>query len=155
MPMAQQVSFRATLVQSGKTATGIVVPPDLVARLGPGKRPPVLVTIKGHTYRSTVAVMGGRFMVGVSAGNRAQAGVAGGDEIEVTLELDQSPREVTVPADLAEALAADPAAAAQFGRLSYSRKQAHVLAVEGAKTADTRSRRVAKAVAALRAGSAG
>jgi hypothetical protein len=150
-----RVSFRTTIAQSGKTATGIVIPPELVEQLAAGKRPPVRVTIAGHTYRSTVAVMGGAFMVGVSAENRAQARVAGGDEVEVTIELDHSPRTVTVPADLAEALAADPAAAAQFDRLSYSRKQAHVLSVEGAKTPDTRGRRIAKAVAALRAGSAG
>src|ERR1035441_7176295 len=96
-----QAAFRTTIVQSGKSITGIEVPAEIVARLGPGKRPPVRVTVNGYTYRSTVAVMGGAYMVALSAENRAQAGVAGGDEAEVTLELDTSPREVTVPADLA------------------------------------------------------
>src|ERR1022692_2931566 len=86
-----RAAFRTTIVQSGKSITGIEVPAEIVARLGPGKRPPV---------RSTVAVRAGAYMVALSAENRAQAGVAGGDEAEVTLELDTSPREVTVPADL-------------------------------------------------------
>jgi hypothetical protein len=95
--------FRATIEQSGKTATGIRVPDDVVAGLGAGKRPSVRVTIRGHTYRSTVASMGGAFMVGVSAENRATAGVVGGDEVDVDIELDTAPREVTVPADFAKA----------------------------------------------------
>jgi len=145
-----RVSFRTTILRAGKTATGIEVPPELVAILGTTKRPPVLVTINGHTYRSTVAVMGGVFMVGVSAENRESASVAGGDEVDVELELDTAPREVAVPADLAEALDHDPDAKKRFDSLSYSHKRAHVLAVEGAKTADTRQRRIAKAVSMLR-----
>jgi hypothetical protein len=150
-----RVRFRTTIRQSGKTATGIVVPAELVARLGTAKRPPVRVTINGHTYRSTVAVMGGAFMVGVSAENRAQADVAGGDEVDVELELDAGPREVSVPPDLAAALEDDPAARERFDSLSYSHKRAHVLSVEGAKTAETRDRRLAKVISTLRAESAG
>lgn len=142
--------FRATLLASGKTATGIQVPDEIVARLGAGKRPPVRVTINGHTYRNTVAVMGGVFMVGVSAENRAAAGVGAGDEIDVDLELDTEPREVTVPADLAEALNRDPAVRRRFDALSYSGRRRHVLAVEDAKTPETRQRRIAKAVDSLR-----
>ena len=150
-----RAAFRTTIVQSGKSITGIEVPAEIVARLGPGKRPSVRVTVNGYTYRSTVAVMGGAYMVALSAENRAQAGVAGGDEAEVTLELDTSPREVTVPADLAQALGRDPVAQRQFDGLSYSRKQVHVLSIEGAKTAGTRSRRVAKAITTLRQEAAG
>lgn len=150
-----RVRFRTTIVQSGKTATGIEVPAELVARLGTSKRPPVRVTINGYTYRSTVAVMSGAFMVAVSAENRAHAGIAGGDEVDVELELDAGPREVTVPADLAEALDSDPAARKRFDSLSYSHKRAQVLSIEGAKTAQTRDRRIAKAISMLRAESAG
>jgi hypothetical protein len=146
------VRFRATLQLGGKTATGIEVPTEVVERLGAGKRPPVRVTIKGHTYRTTIAPMGGRFMLPVSADNRTSAGVVAGDEVDIDLALDTEPREVSVPPDLAEALDADPDAKQHFDGLSYSHKLRHVLAIEGAKTAETRQRRVAKAVSALREG---
>ena len=110
------------------------------------------MTINGFTYRSTIAVMGGVFMVGVSAENRAGAGVAGGDEVDVDIELDTAPREVTVPPDFAAALDAEPAARATFERLSYSNKSWHVLQVTGAKTEETRQRRIAKSIDALREG---
>jgi hypothetical protein len=146
------VMFRATVEQSGKTATGIEVPSSVVEGLGAGKRPPVRVTIKGHTYRSTVASMGGRFMVGVSAENREAAGVASGDEVDVEIELDTAPREVTVPPDFKEALKKDAKAKKTFDGLSYSNKGWHVQSIEGAKTDETRQRRIAKSVAALREG---
>lgn len=146
--------FRTTILQSGKTTTGIQVPDEVVAALGPGKRPAVRVTINGYTYRSTVAVMGGAFMVGVSAQHRAGAGVAGGDEVDVDMELDTAPREVRVPEDLAAALAAEPAAGRTFDGLSYSNRSWHVLQVEGAKTDQTRQRRIAKSVDALKDGRA-
>lgn len=143
--------FRTTLVSNGRTATGIRVPPEIVANLGKGKRPPVSVTINdGHTYRSTVAVMGGEYLVGVSAENRVKAGVVAGDVIDVELELDTSPREVTVPDDLAAAL--DPEARRRFDGMSYSNRLRHVLAVEGAKAAQTRQRRIAAVVSAMREG---
>ncbi len=144
--------FQATILLSGKTATGITVPAEVVAALGAGKRPPVRVTINGYTYRSTVAPMGGIFMVGVSAENRAAAGVRAGDEVEVTLEHDAQPREVTVPADFVEALDGDAEARGFFEGLSYSNRLRHVLAIEQAKTAETRRRRIAKAVDSLREG---
>ena len=144
--------FRATLETEGKTATGINVPAEVVEALGAGKRPRVKVTINGHTYRSSVAVLGGRYMLGVSAENRAAAHVEGGDTIEVELELDTAPREVTVPPDLAAALAAEPAAQATFDALSYSNKSWHVLQIEGAKSDETRQRRVARSIEALAAG---
>jgi hypothetical protein len=147
--------FRATIELAGKTATGFQVPDDVVTALGAGRRPPVRVTIGGHTYRSTVASMGGRFMVGVSAQNRTAAAVAAGDEVDVDLELDTEPREVAVPEDLAAALDGEPAARRFFDGLSYSRKQWFVLRIEQAKKAETRSRRLDEAVTMLREGRSG
>jgi hypothetical protein len=146
------MKFRTTLLLGGKTATGIRIPPEIVASLGSGKKPAVRVTINGYTYRSTVATLSGEFMVGVSAEVREKAGVAAGDEIEVELELDTAPREVTVPPDFAEALDADPAARRFFDSLSYSNRLRHVLSVEDAKTPETRQRRIAKAVSTLHEG---
>jgi hypothetical protein len=144
--------FRAVLELHGKTATGVEVPPEVVESLGAGKRPPVTVTVNGHTWRSTVAPMGGRFLLGVSAENREAAGVAAGDELDVEVELDTAPRVVEVPPDLAAALDADPAVRARFDKLSYSHQRQHVMAVEEAKAAETRARRIAKTVEALRQG---
>ena len=146
--------FHTTILQGGKTATGIQVPDEVVTALGAGRRPPVKVTINGYTYRSTVAVMGGAYMVGVSAEHRAGAGVAGGDEVDVDLELDTAPREVEVPPDLAAALDAEPAARSTFDGLSYSNRSWHVLQVTGAKTEETRQRRIARSVDLLKQGRA-
>jgi hypothetical protein len=144
--------FRTAIVLGGKTATGFEVPAEVVAALGSGKRPAVRVTINGHTYRSTVAVMGGLHMLPLSAENRAQAGVAAGDAVEVELVLDTEPREVTVPPDLASALETDLVAKENFLGLSYSNKRGFVQQVEGAKTEETRRRRIDRVVSALRAG---
>jgi len=144
--------FRTTLLQGDKTATGMRVPDEVVESLGKGQRPAVRVTINGFTYRNTIAVMGGVYMVGVSAENRAGAGVAGGDEVDVDIELDTAPREVTVPADFAAALETEPDARRTFDGLSYSNKSWHVLSVEGAKTDETWQRRIARSVGALREG---
>lgn len=144
--------FRAVIQLGGKTATGIQVPPEVVAGLGKSKRPPVRVTINGYTYRSTVATMGGEFLLPVSAEVREGAGVAAGDEVEVDVELDTEPREVSVPPDFAEALGGDADAKRCFEGLSYSNKRRLVLAIEDAKTPETRQRRIAKTVEALREG---
>jgi hypothetical protein len=144
--------FRTRIQQSGRTATGIQVPEDVVEALGSGKRPPVKVTINGYEYRSTVAVMGGVYMVGISAEHRAGAGVAGGDQVDVEMDLDTAPRQVTMPADLGAALDAEPAARRTYDGLSYSNKSWHVLQVEGAKTDETRQRRIAKSVNILKEG---
>ncbi|MDP9270363.1 MAG: YdeI/OmpD-associated family protein [Chloroflexota bacterium] len=146
--------FHTTILQGDKTATGIRIPDAIVERLGAGKRPPVRVTINGYTYRSSVAVLGGVFMVGVSAENRLGTGVRGGDEVEVEIELDTAPREVSVPPDLAAALDAEPAARRTFDGLSYSLKSWHVLQTTGAKTDETRKRRTARSVEVLREGRA-
>ena len=147
------MKFRAVIQLNGKTATGIPVPPEVVNGLGQGKRPRVRATIAGHTYRSSVGVMGGAFMLPVSAEHRAAAGVAAGDEVEVELAPDLEPREVDLPPDLARALDQDPGASRSFGQLSYSRQQRYVLNVTGAKTPQTRERRLAQAISELRQGS--
>ncbi len=144
--------FHATILQSGKTATGIRVPPTVVSSLGPSKRPAVRVTINGYTYRSSVASMGGEFMVGVSAEVRERAGVAAGDEVDVDIELDTDPREVVLPADLMDALEHDTDAKRHFEGLSYSNKRRIVIPVEEAKSAETRQRRIAKVISTLREG---
>jgi hypothetical protein len=139
----------ATLQPTGRTSTGFVIPPDVVAALGGGKRPKVTVTINGATYRSSIAPMGGEFWLGVSAANRELTGTTAGEDYEIDLELDTAPRRIDPPADLADALAADPRSQAAFERLSYSRQRAHVESVTGAKRPDTRARRVAAVVEAL------
>ena len=146
------MKIRALLQQSGKTAVGFSVPEDVVLALGKGKRPPVNVTINGYTYRSTVAPMGGGYMVGVSADNRAAAGVAGGETHDIELTLDTAPREVELPEDFAAALDRDPAARRTFDALSPSNKGYHVSSIEGAKSAETRQRRIEKSVGALHEG---
>ena len=143
--------FRTTVIQDGNN-TGIRIPDEVVEAFAAGKRPPVTVTINGFTYRNTVAVMGGGYMIGISAENRARTGVKGGDDIDVDLELDTAPREVTVPGDFAAALDAEPDAHRTFEGLSYSNKSWHVLQISGAKTDETRQRRIAKSVATLREG---
>ena len=146
--------FRTTIDAAGKNAAGFKVPAEVVAALGRGKRPPVRVTIAGYTYRSTVAAYGDLYLIGVSLENRAAAGVAAGDEVDVDLELDTAPREVSVPADLAAALDAAPDAKRFFDGLSYSNKSWFVLGIEDAKTPETRLRRIDKAIARMREGRA-
>jgi hypothetical protein len=146
------MKFHASIELSGKTATGIRVPAEVVAHLGSSKRPPVRITINGHTYRSTVATMGGVYMLPISEENRKLTHVSAGDEVEVEIEADTQPREVSVPPDFLEALDRDPDARRFFDGMSYSNKQRVVLSIEGAKTAETRQRRIAKAVGTLREG---
>ncbi|MEU3645774.1 YdeI/OmpD-associated family protein [Lentzea sp. NPDC034063] len=139
-----------TLVElNGKTATGLRVPADVVEALGQGKKPRVAVTIGVHTYRSTVAVYGGDFMLPLSAANREAAGVAAGDTVEVTLEPDLAERTVEVPGDLAAALDRDPAVRAAFTALSYSNQRQRAEAVAAAKQPETRARRIEKIIAEL------
>ena len=144
------MKFHTTILQAGKTATGIRIPPEIVAALGSSKRPPVRATINGYTYRSTIAVLGGEFMLGVSADVRQAAGVAGGDPVDVELELDTAPREVSVPGDFAALLEGDATARRSFDGLSPSKRKAIVLGIEGAKTPETRQRRIDTAFRNLR-----
>lgn len=134
------------LILSGKTSTGIKVPEEVVNALGKSRKPPVRVTLNGHTWRGSVAFMGGEFWLSVSAENREAAGVKAGELLEIDLEPDTAPREVEVPADLAEALEGEPEAKRYFEGLSYSNKRRHILAIEGAKAAETRQRRIDKSV---------
>ena len=146
------MTFRTTLKQAGKTATGIEVPNEIVEALGAGGRPPVRVSLGDHTFRSTVARRGERYLVGVSAANREAAGVAAGDDLEVTIALDTEPRETAVPEDFAAALEAEPKAKEFFATLTPTQRGYFVSDVESAKKEETRRRRVEKAIALLREG---
>ncbi|UKD55589.1 YdeI/OmpD-associated family protein [Amycolatopsis sp. FU40] len=140
----------STLVElNGKTATGFRVPAEVVEALGQGRRPKVRVTIGPYTYRSTVAVYSGEFMLPLSAANREAAGVAAGETVEVTLEADLAERTVEMPDDLASALAERTGARAAFDKLSFTAQRERTEAVTSAKRAETRERRIAKIVAEL------
>jgi hypothetical protein len=143
--------FRTKVLTAGKTATGIQIPDEVIAKLAAGRKPAVKITINGFTYRSTVAVMGGRFMVGINADNREKAKVAGGDTIDVRVELDTAVREVAVPADFQQVLARNPKMKTLFDGLSYTKRRVIVEGIVGAKTAETRERRIDKAVRELEA----
>lgn len=142
-----RMRFETTMSQMGNN-TGIEVPAEVIEALGGGKRPPVVVTVNGYAYRSTVGVMAGRSLIPFSADRRAATGIRGGDPITVDVELDTAPREVEVPADLDAALR-DGGVRAAFDALSPSARKAHVTAVEGAKAAETRARRIAGVVEKL------
>ncbi|OMF24548.1 hypothetical protein BK133_22595 [Paenibacillus sp. FSL H8-0548] len=148
------MKFQTVIVLEGKTATGFEVPAEVVESLGSGKKPAVRVAIGDHTYRSTIATMGGKFMLPLSAENRQAAAVAAGDTVEVALELDTEPRAITVPEDFAEALGQEEAALKFFEGLSYSNKRRIVYNIDQAKTAETRQRRIQKAVDSLKEGKA-
>ena len=114
-------------------------------------RAPVKVTLNGYTYRSTIAAMGGPPCVPLRRSNREAAGLDGGEKLAVTIELDTEKREVKPPADLVKALKAAPPAWDHWRELSYSHQREHAEAVEGAKRPETRTRRIAAAVAMIRA----
>jgi hypothetical protein len=149
--MATKVKFNTTILQIGNN-TGIQVPEDAVAKLASGKRPAVKVTLNGFTYRSTVAVMGGKFLIPLSAERRGLAKVKGGDKLDINLELDLSPREVELHADFKKALDKDKKAKAFFEGLSYSSKSGFAVPIIQAKTEETRKRRIEKALSDLKAG---
>ncbi|ODR15682.1 YdeI/OmpD-associated family protein [Mycolicibacterium porcinum] len=142
------MKFSTVMFQDGNN-TGIEVPADVVEALAGGKRPAVVVDVNGYRYRSTIAPMGGKFLIPFSAERRRESGIGGGDAIDVELTVDTEPRTVTVPDDLRAALDGAPGAAAHWERLSYSRQKAHVAQVEGAKAAETRARRISKVIADL------
>ena len=144
------MEFRTTVTLGGKTATGLQVPDEVVAALGAGKRPPVVVRVGGHTYRSTIAPMGGAFWIPLAAEHREAAGLAAGDEVDVVVEHDATPREVALPDDLAAAF--DDDVRAFFDGLAPSHRKEWVRWVEEAKKPETRAARVGKTVESLRAG---
>jgi hypothetical protein len=145
------VTFETTVTATG-SKTGIVVPQDVMDRLGAGRRPPVIVEVNGYQYRSTIGVMGGRHMIGISAAVRKETGLSGGDPIRVALAVADTPREVHVPDDFAEALAANPQAGTLFITLSNSLQRYHIDNINGAKSPETRQRRIERAVTLLQAG---
>jgi hypothetical protein len=142
------MKFSTTMFQVGNN-TGIEVPPDVVVALGAGKRPAVVVNVNGYEYRSTVAPMGGKYLLPFSAERREESGIRGGDDIDVELTLDTAPRTVEIPDDLQSALKASPTAASAWDKLSYTDKKEHVRSVLDAKKAETRTRRIAAVVAKL------
>ncbi|NBA86488.1 DUF1905 domain-containing protein [Emticicia sp. CRIBPO] len=144
-----KITFTTILLTAKKTATGIEVPEEVVEQLAAGKKTAVKVTINGHTYRSSIASMGGVYMIGVSAEVREKAGVSGGDSLTVELELDTEVREVELPEDFKAALEQNPQAKAFYESLSYSNKRRYVEPIGLAKTEETRARRIEKAVADL------
>lgn len=145
------VTFETTVTATGNN-TGIVVPEEVIERLGAGRRPPVIVDVNGYQYRYTIGVMGGKHMIGISAAVRKETGLNGGDPIRVTLAVADTPREVDVPDDFAAALAADPATKDFFNKLSNSLQRYHVDNINAAKTPETRQQRIDKAVALFHAG---
>jgi Bacteriocin-protection, YdeI or OmpD-Associated/Domain of unknown function (DUF1905) len=142
------MKFKTKIFQSGNN-TGIVVPEKIVESFNAGKKPPVVITLNKYTYRSTVAVMGGKYLVSLSAENRKNAKVAGGDEVEITIELDTEPRTVELPGDFKKALDKNPAARNKYETLAPSKKKAMVLLINDAKTEETRIKRIEKAVNSL------
>jgi antitoxin component of MazEF toxin-antitoxin module len=142
--------FESVVELGGKTATGVGIPDEVIEALGTSKRPPVTVTVNGYTYRTTAVRMGGRYFVPLAAENREAAGVQAGDDIVVDIENDTAPREVDLPADLAEAM--DDAARAAYDGLSYTHRKEWVRWVEEAKKPETRATRIERTVAGLRAG---
>ncbi|WP_330300334.1 YdeI/OmpD-associated family protein [Streptomyces sp. NBC_00503] len=143
------MKFRAH-VEPPEPMRGLEVPPEVVAALGAGARPPVTITINGHSWKSRIAFLRGRHLIGLSNANRQAAGITTGDEAEIELDLDTEPRVVIEPPDFAQALDEDPAARAAYDNLAYSHKREHVRAIESAKKPDTRQRRIDKAITTLR-----
>ena len=144
------MKFRAQ-VEPNEPMRGLEVPPQVVDALGGGKRPRVIITINRHSWRSRVAIMRGRHLLGLSNANREAAGVVTGEGVEIELALDPEPLAVKVPEDFARDLDADPAARAAYDRLTNSRKREHVRAIESAKKPETRKRRIERALATLKA----
>ncbi len=143
------MKFRAEIIPSGN-ATGVEVPDDVMRALGPQGRPAVTITINGHTWRSRVAAMRGQRLIGISAANRAASGIGEGDIIEIDVEIDEAPREVVEPGDLADALDGCPQARASFDGLPFGLRQKHVRTIQEAKTAEVRRRRLSKLVDTLK-----
>lgn len=149
--MTEGAKFSTALTNTGVNTTGIVVPPEIVAALGGGARPAVVVTVNDYVYRTTIGIMKGTSMLPFSAQHREGSGIAGGDRIQVELRLDAEPRTVEVPADLSEALAAETGLEAAFGKQAPSRRKADVDAVVSAKSAATRAKRIQAIVSKLSA----
>jgi hypothetical protein len=142
------MKFKTTIMQVGNN-TGINVPPEVIEKLGGGKKPAVVVTLNNYSYRSTVAVMGGRYMISLSAENRKNANVKGGDELEITVMLDTEARTVDLPSDFKKGLDNNKQAQMAFEKLSPSKKKAMVVSINEAKTEETKFKRIEKAINSL------
>jgi Bacteriocin-protection, YdeI or OmpD-Associated/Domain of unknown function (DUF1905) len=140
------VTFHTKLEETGGPI-GLVVPEDAMAQLGPGKRYPVVVTLAGYSYRNTVSWYKGAFRIAFSSENRAASGLNPGDGVDVTLEFDDTPRVLEIPAELSAALAA-AGVLEKFMALSYSRQRTFVDPWVAAKSRETRDKNLAKAIAA-------
>ncbi len=146
------VRFTAVLVPRGPAAA-VVLDDDQVSTVGDGaKRFPVVATVNGYTWRTSVTRMRGEFLLGLSRAVREEARAEAGDTVEVELALDTAPREVEVPAVLANALAGDPAASARFDALAYTHRKEYIRWIEEAKRDETRERRITQALEMLREG---
>ena len=142
------MKYKTKILQFGNN-TGIEVPEEIVLSFGMGKKPPVVVTLNDYTYRSTIAVMGGQYLVSLSAEHRKNAMVAGGDELEITIELDTEPRTVELPVDFSQALDKNKIVKNNFEKLSHSKNKAIILSITDAKTEETRQKRIEKAIETL------
>ena len=143
------MKYKTKILQFGNN-TGIEVPEEIVLSFGMGKKPPVVVTLNDYTYRSTIAVMGGKYLVSLSAEHRKNAKVAGGDELEITIELDTEPRTVELPVDFSQALDKNKIVKNNFEKLSHSKNMAIILSITDAKTEETRQKRIEKAIETLK-----
>lgn len=143
------MKYKTKILQFGNN-TGIEVPEGIVLSFGMGKKPPVVVTLNDYTYRSTIAVMGGKYLISLSAEHRKNAMVAGADELEITIELDTEPRTVELPVDFSQALDKNKSAKINFEKLSHSKKKAIILSITVAKTEETRQKRIEKAIETLK-----
>ncbi len=150
--MTEVHTFTTTVQLSGKSATGLEVPPGVLAALDGGRRPAVVVTVGNHTYRTTIGTMARRAMLPLSAEHRSAAAVVAGQDVQVAVRLDNEERTVALPADLAGALAADERARATFETCAPSHRKEWVRWVEEAKRPQTRASRVTATVEALREG---
>jgi hypothetical protein len=143
-----KIAYKTTIVQTGNN-TGIHVPETILNKLNGGKKPLVKVTLNGYSYRSAVGKMGDKFMISLSAENRKNANVKGGDTLEVTIELDTEPRTVELPSDLQGALDKNKTAKAAFDKLAPSKKKAMALSISEAKTEATKIKRIEKVIDSL------
>lgn len=143
--MAHKQTFSCVLTKHDKLeATGIEIPFDVEAVFG-AKRVAVKAVINGAEYRGSIARMSGKYMLGSPKEFRERAGIAAGDNIVITIEKDTVERTVETPADLTAALKESKLEDA-WNKLRYTHKKEHVCAIVEAKAADTRIRRINKAI---------
>lgn len=141
--------FKTVIIQIGNN-TGIEVNEQILDELGGGKKPLVVVTLNNYSYQCAVGKMGGKFMISLSAENRKNANVKGGDTVGIDLKLDTAPRTVVVPADFQHALDKNKIAKENFEKLAPSKKKAMVFSITEAKSIETKLNRIERAIATLK-----